>query len=107
MKTIEKNQTKKVNQQDLEKRVKDMYKKVALHPEIEYHFEMGRKLADRVHYPSSTLNKLPSPAIDSFSGVGYYFDLAELQKGEAVVELGSGSGMDAFFAAHKLEKQAR
>ena len=104
MKTIEKNQTKKVNQQDLEKRVKDMYKKVALHPEIEYHFEMGRKLADRVHYPSSTLDKLPSPAIDSFSGVGYYFDLAQLQKGEVVVELGSGSGMDAFFAATQVGK---
>jgi len=104
MKTIEKKQTKKVNQQDLEKRVKDMYKKVALHPEIEYHFEMGRKLADRVHYPSNTLNKLPSPAIDSFSGVGYYFDLAELKKGEAVVELGSGSGMDAFFAATQVGK---
>lgn len=95
---------KKVNQQDLELRVKDMYKKVALHPEVEYHFEMGRKLADRVHYPSSTLNKIPSQAIDSFSGVGYYFDLAQLQKGEVVVELGSGSGMDAFFAATQVGK---
>lgn len=93
---------KKVNQQDLELRVKDMYKKVALHPEVEYHFEMGRKLADRVHYPSEVLNSIPSQAIDSFSGVGYYFDLAQLQKGEAVVELGSGSGMDAFFAATQV-----
>ncbi len=81
-----------------------MYKKVALHPEVEYHFEMGRKLADRVHYPSSTLDKLPSQAIDSFSGVGYYFDLAQLQKGEVVAELGSGSGMDAFFAATQVGK---
>lgn len=95
---------KKVNQQDLEKRVKDMYKKVALNPEVEYHFEMGRKLADRVHYPSNTLDKIPSQAIDSFSGVGYYFDLAQLQKGEVVVELGSGSGMDAFFAATQVGK---
>ena len=101
MKTIIKNQNK-VDRQDLELRVKDMYKKVALHPEVEYHFEMGRKLADRVHYPSNTLDKLPSQAIDSFSGVGYYFDLAELQKGEVVAELGSGSGMDAFFAATQV-----
>jgi len=103
MKTIIKNQNK-VNQQDLETRVKDMYKKVALHPEVEYHFEMGRKLADRVHYPSNTLDKIPSQAIDSFSGVGYYFDLAELHEGEAIVELGSGSGMDAFFAATQVGK---
>ncbi len=103
MSTIIKN-SKKVDQKDLELRVKDMYKKVALHPEVEYHFEMGRKLADRVHYPSSTLDKLPSQAIDSFSGVGYYFDLAQLQKGEVVAELGSGSGMDAFFAATQVGK---
>ena len=78
MKTIIKNQNK-VDRQDLELRVKDMYKKVALHPEVEYHFEMGRKLAERVHYPSSTLDKIPSQAIDSFSGVGYYFDLARIK----------------------------
>mgnify|MGYP000085450245 FL=1 len=101
MKTISKNPNK-VDRHDLELRVKDMYKKVALHPEVEYHFEMGRKLAERVHYPSSTLDKIPSQAIDSFSGVGYYFDLAELKTGEAVVELGSGSGMDAFFAATQV-----
>ena len=104
MNTILENQTKKVNQQDLEKRVKDMYKKVALQPEVEYHFEMGRKLAERVHYPSSTLDKIPSQAIDSFSGVGYYFDLAQLQEGEVAVDLGSGSGMDAFFAATQVGK---
>jgi len=97
-------QTKKVNQKDLEKRVKDMYKKVALHPEVEYHFEMGRKLAERVHYPSSTLDKIPSQAIASFSGVGYYFDLAQLKKGEVAVDLGSGSGMDAFYAAIEVGK---
>ncbi len=103
MNTILKNK-KKVDQQDLEIRVKDMYKKVALEPEVEYHFEMGRKLAERVHYPPSTLDIIPSQAIESFSGVGYYFDLAQLEKGEVVVELGSGSGMDAFFAATKVGK---
>ena len=93
---------KKVNQQDLEKRVKDMYKKVALNPEVEYHFEMGRKLAERLGYPSNTLNKIPKKAIDSFAGVGYYFDFAKLQEGEVVLDLGSGSGMDVFYAASKV-----
>jgi ubiquinone/menaquinone biosynthesis C-methylase UbiE len=31
--------------------------------------------------------------------VGYHFDLADLQKGEDVLDLGSGSGMDVFVAA--------
>ena len=101
MNTIIKKQNK-VNQEDLEKRVKDMYKKVALHPEVEYHFEMGRKLAEQLGYPSSTLNKIPKEAIDSFAGVGYYFDFAKLQKGEVVLDLGSGSGMDVFYAANQV-----
>ena len=40
---LENNQ--KVNQKDLEEKVKEMYKSVALFPEKKYHFEMGRKLA--------------------------------------------------------------
>jgi arsenite methyltransferase len=31
--------------------------------------------------------------------VGYFFDLAALKPGERVIDLGSGSGMDVFFAA--------
>ena len=103
MNTILENQ-KKVDQTDLERRVKDMYKKVALHPEVEYHFEMGRKLAERLGYPSTTLDQIPNQAIDSFAGVGYYFDFAQLQPGESVVDLGSGSGMDVFYAALKVGK---
>jgi ubiquinone/menaquinone biosynthesis C-methylase UbiE len=34
--------------------------------------------------------------------VGYFFDLANLAEGESVVDLGSGSGMDVFFAAQRV-----
>ncbi len=88
-----------VNKEELELKVKKMYREVALHPEVTYHFEMGRALAERLGYPSQILDNIPSSAIDSFAGVGYYFDLAQLQEGENVVDLGSGSGMDVFFAA--------
>ena len=101
MNTIVEKQAK-VNQEDLKRRVKDMYKKVALHPEVEYHFEMGRKLAERLGYPSSILDQIPTEAIDSYAGVGYYFDFAQLQEGEVVLDLGSGSGLDVFFAATQV-----
>lgn len=95
-------QSKKVNAQELELKVKDMYRKVAQNPEVEYHFEMGRALAERLGYPKDALDYIPTDAIASFAGVGYYFDFAKLQKGEAVVDLGSGSGMDVFYAAHEV-----
>jgi SAM-dependent methyltransferase len=79
-----------------------MYRSVALDPRGEFHFEMGRGLTERLGYASADLDAVPAEAIDSFAGVGYYFDLAALRPGETVVDLGSGSGTDAFVAALKV-----
>lgn len=84
---------------DLERRVKDVYRDVALHPEREYHFEMGRALAERLGYPAELLDRVPAAAVDSFAGVGYFLDLASPLPGDRVLDLGSGSGTDTFAAA--------
>jgi cyclopropane fatty-acyl-phospholipid synthase-like methyltransferase len=60
---------------------------------------MGRPLAERLGYSSEDLDRVPEEAIDSFAGVGYHFDLAGIEEGERVLDLGSGSGMDVFVAA--------
>jgi SAM-dependent methyltransferase len=84
---------------DLTERVKGMYQEVALHPDHDFHFETGRPLAERLGYPVADLDDIPSAAIDSFAGVGYFLDLAAIAPGEAVLDLGSGSGTDSFLAA--------
>lgn len=85
---------------DLRGKVRRMYDQVALDPHDEHlHFETGRGLAERLGYPASDLDRVPEAAIESFAGVGYYFDLAAPQPGERVVDLGSGSGTDLFVAA--------
>ena len=91
-----------VDTKELEGKVKDMYRHVAEQPHGAYHFEMGRPLAQRLGYPSDVLDRIPEGAIESFAGVGYFFDLAGLCEGESVVDLGSGSGMDVFFAASRV-----
>ena len=91
-----------VDAADLERRVKDMYTQVALEPQARYHFEMGREMASRLGYTKEELDAAPAASIESFAGVGYYFGLANLRAGEHVVDLGSGSGMDSFIAAHKV-----
>jgi len=90
---------KALDKQDLEAKVKKMYSDVALFPEGDYHFEMGRGLAEKLGYEKDDLNRVPRASIESFAGVGYFFDIADIRKGEKVLDLGSGSGMDVFIAS--------
>jgi len=87
---------------ELESKVKAMYRSVAENPRGEFHFEMGRAMAERLGYAPADLDRIPAEAIESFAGVGYYFHLADLKEGETVLDLGSGSGMDSFIAALKV-----
>jgi arsenite methyltransferase len=96
-----------LNTHQLEQRVKEMYREVAEEPNKEFHFETGRPLAERLGYPSDELDAIPAPSIDSFAGVGYYFDLAAITAGETVVDLGSGSGTDSFLAARQTGETGR
>jgi arsenite methyltransferase len=96
-----------VDTEELEAKVKDMYRHVAEEPDGKYHFELGRRLATDLGYPPEILDRVPDGAIESFAGVGYFFDLAELAGGESVIDLGSGSGMDVFFAADQVGSQGR
>ena len=93
---------KKVDAAELEQKVKKMYSDVALNPKGEYHFEMGRGLAEKLGYEKNDLDSIPPASIESFAGVGYYFDVANLKEGEHVLDLGSGSGMDVFVAGIKV-----
>jgi SAM-dependent methyltransferase len=84
-----------------------MYREVAEEPFKEFHFETGRALAERLGYPGEELDAIPAEAIDSFAGVGYYFELARITPGETVVDLGSGSGTDSFLVARQTGESGR
>jgi ubiquinone/menaquinone biosynthesis C-methylase UbiE len=88
-----------VDPKELTTKVQRMYRAVATEPHESYHFELGRSLAERLGYPTELLDRIPDGALESFAGVGHFFDLADLRGGESVLDLGSGSGTDVFAAA--------
>jgi arsenite methyltransferase len=91
----------------LEAAIKDMYRHVARGEHAALHFEVGRRVAEDLGYPGELLDAIPAEALASFAGVGHHLDLAGLRSGEAVLDLGSGSGTDAFCAAVLVGKSGR
>jgi hypothetical protein len=63
---------------ELEAKVKAMYRSVAENPKGDFHFEMGRAMAERLGDAPADLDRIPAESIESFAGVGYYFHLAEV-----------------------------
>jgi arsenite methyltransferase len=88
-----------VDPTELREHVREMYRAVAAEPAGDFHFELGRALAERLGYPASWLDAVPAQALASFAGVGHPHELAAIAPGEHVLDLGSGSGTDAFIAA--------
>jgi arsenite methyltransferase len=96
-----------VDEGHLEHAIKEMYTDVAENPGGDFHFLTGRPLAEALGYDPALLDRIPAEAVDSFAGVGHYFDLAGLAEGETVVDLGSGSGTDLFCAAVRVGASGR
>jgi arsenite methyltransferase len=96
-----------VDAERLEAEVKQMYRQVARGKDAELHFEVGRRVAEHLGYPGELLDAIPAEALASFAGVGHHLDLAALQPGEVVLDLGSGSGTDLFGAAVRVGESGR
>ncbi len=91
----------------LREEVKAKYREVAVNPHAKYHFHTGRPLAKRLGYDDLMVGAMPDAAVESFSGVGNPFSLRSLEKGERVIDLGSGGGFDCFVAARQVEAPGR
>ena len=86
----------------LREEVKNKYREVAIDPHGKHHFHTGRYLAKHLGYDEEFVASLPDVAVESFAGVANPFSLQPLEKGERVVDVGSGGGFDSFVAAHQV-----
>lgn len=87
--------------------VQEMYEDVAVTPTKEFHFPTGRSSCLSLGYPEEMLDALPARAVESFAGVGYPFLADGIEPGDTVVDVGSGSGVDALIAALRAGSEGR
>jgi SAM-dependent methyltransferase len=84
-----------------------MYQEVADNPKGVFHFFHGREAAELFDYSPEWLDRAPASAVDSFAGVGNPHERSDLKPGEAVLDLGSGAGLDAIVASWSVGPNGR
>jgi arsenite methyltransferase len=70
-----------------------------------FHFHTGRAATGRLGYPEAVLDGLPEPCIEAFAGVANPFAWGLPRRGERVIDVGSGGGLDAMVAARAVGEQ--
>ena len=79
--------------------IKEKYKMVAISPEGKFSYPTGRAGLEGQKYDPEILKALPEDVLASYCGVGNPFSLGPVNKGEAVLDIGCGAGVDTFVAA--------
>lgn len=89
--------------EQLREEVGKVYARVAEAPDGDFHFHRGPAYAaERLGYDPKELAELPDEATAAFAGVGNPLDIAEVNPGETVLDIGSGAGMDLLLAARRV-----
>jgi SAM-dependent methyltransferase len=84
----------------LREEISKVYSEVVRDPKKGYHFHTGPDYAiERLGYSREALAELPDAVIAPFAGVGNPLAAGAQRSGDTVVDIGAGSGMDAFLAA--------
>ncbi len=85
----------------------EKYKEVAISPEGKFSYPTGRAGLEGQKYDSEALRTLPEDVLASYCGVGNPFSLGPVNKGESVLDIGCGAGVDTFVAAILVGPEGR
>ncbi len=96
-----------VDEDQLRMEIQRHYAEVASSPDHEFHFHTGRDAARQVGYDESIIDDIPDDVIASFAGVANPFHFGLPGKGETVLDVGSGAGVDVIIAARAVGPEGR
>jgi arsenite methyltransferase len=83
----------------IEAGIRDKYIKVAESPEGLFKYPTGRAGMEALKYDPEWIGALPPAVVSSYCGVGNPFSLGPINKGDGVLDIGCGAGVDTLIAA--------
>ena len=84
----------------LREAIRAVYSEVVADPKKPFHFLTGATYAvDRLGYSAADVGGLPDSVTGPFAGVGAPLSLGSPDRGDTVLDIGAGSGLDTFLAA--------
>ena len=86
----------------IEAGIREKYAKVAAGPQGLFKYPTGKAGLEALGYDPEILKTLPESLLDSFCGVGNPFSLGPVDRGETVLDIGSGGGLDSLVAARMV-----
>jgi SAM-dependent methyltransferase len=88
--------------------IQRVYREVVEDPKRGYHFHTGADYAaERLGYARQELAELPDAVTAPFAGVGNPLSAGRPRPGQVVVDIGAGSGTDAFLSARAVGPAGR
>ena len=87
--------------------VAKQYGKVAINPDGQFSFPVGRKFAESVGYSAEMLDRVPASMWESFTGAGNPQPYIDIVPGETILDLGCGSGLDLYLYAQATGASGR
>ena len=106
MKLFRKTGLRKMSGEDIKRAVRDKYSQVAVAPEGKFNFPVGRKFAESVGYPTDLMDDLSPSFWESFTGAGNPQPYVDARRGETLLDLGCGAGLDLYLYAKAVGPEA-
>ena len=91
----------------IQKGIAEKYRRVAASPAGLFRYPTGAESARSLGYPPDLVAGIPATVQEHFVGVGNPFALGPIALGEAVLDLGCGTGFDALVAAQLVGPAGR
>lgn len=82
--------------------VTEKYRRVAQSPEGLFAYPTGPSGARQLGYREEDLARVPAPVIARFVGVGNPLGMRPALRGQRVLDVGCGAGLDSFLAAEQV-----